>query len=52
MAAEAKYCHKTWDCSTFDHCLDDCKSRYGGRGHCRTMHAPFIPKQCFCYHEC
>ncbi|CAI0449124.1 unnamed protein product [Linum tenue] len=52
MVAEAKDCHKTWDCTTTDNCWDDCKSRYGGIGRCDDITIPFVPRQCFCSYKC
>ncbi|KAJ4719591.1 Low-molecular-weight cysteine-rich [Melia azedarach] len=50
--AEAKDCHKVWNCKGDQRCWDDCKSRYSGKGLCDLYTAPPVPKQCFCAYKC
>ncbi|KAK4799902.1 hypothetical protein SAY86_025267 [Trapa natans] len=50
--AEAKACHKVWNCRGYDRCRQDCQSRFGGRGDCDLYTAPPVPKQCFCAYRC
>ncbi|KAK7849909.1 putative defensin-like protein 184 [Quercus suber] len=50
--AEAKDCHKVWNCKGDNHCWEDCKNRYSGKGMCDLYTAPGVPKQCFCAYKC
>lgn len=50
--AEAKDCHKVWNCKGEDNCWEDCKNRYHGKGMCDLYTAPGVPKQCFCAYKC
>ncbi|OWM81997.1 putative defensin-like protein 184 [Punica granatum] len=50
--AEAKDCHKVWNCRGYDRCREDCQNRFAGRGACDLYTAPPVPKQCFCAYHC
>ncbi|KAG6646217.1 hypothetical protein CIPAW_08G178100 [Carya illinoinensis] len=50
--AGVKDCHKVWNCKGGNHCWEDCKNRYSGKGMCDLYTAPGVPKQCFCAYKC
>ncbi|KAK3200532.1 hypothetical protein Dsin_023947 [Dipteronia sinensis] len=50
--AEAKDCHKVWNCKGDNRCWEDCKNHYNGKGLCDLYTAPSVPKQCFCAYKC
>ncbi|KAK6288782.1 hypothetical protein POUND7_000323 [Theobroma cacao] len=50
--AEAKDCHKVWNCKGENRCWEDCRNRYNGMGLCDLYTAPSVPKQCFCAYKC
>ncbi|KAL5768336.1 hypothetical protein ACOSP7_014894 [Xanthoceras sorbifolium] len=52
IIAEAKDCHKVWNCKGDNRCWEDCKNHYKGKGLCDLYTAPPVPKQCFCAYKC
>ncbi|XP_022932575.1 putative defensin-like protein 184 isoform X1 [Cucurbita moschata] len=51
-AAEARNCHRVWNCKGDIRCWEDCKNEHNGKGLCDLYTAPSVPKQCFCAYKC
>ncbi|XVF31211.1 hypothetical protein REPUB_Repub16aG0126200 [Reevesia pubescens] len=50
--AEAKECHKAWNCNGYGVCKEKCRNKYNGVGMCDGYTEPSVPEQCLCIYQC